>query len=158
VQVYAYGQSLPLIFFADAVEQEYNRPARSLTSPKSTPHHRMHTPRGQIFRSNSSARMRKLRSVLVLLAALALSLSFAIPAEDVPETPYDESEALPYEATPPFSIMLQESARTPQSVLTFAFRFHFSPPASDEIPAEQRERSAYPISDSLTILDHFFRC
>jgi len=37
--------------------------------------------------------MSKLRCILVVLAVFALSLSFAVPEEDVPETPYDESEA-----------------------------------------------------------------
>lgn len=40
------------------------------------------------------------RAVLVLFVALALSASFAIPAEDVPETAYDESETLPAESAP----------------------------------------------------------
>jgi hypothetical protein len=44
--------------------------------------------------------MRKVRSVLLLFVLLALGLSFAVPMADVPETSYDESEALPYERTP----------------------------------------------------------
>jgi len=48
--------------------------------------------------------MRKPRSVLVLLLLLVFNVSVVVPAEDVPETPYDESEALPYEGTPVFSI------------------------------------------------------
>jgi len=103
--------------------------------------------------------MRRLHSVLVVLAALALSLSFAVPAEDVPETPYDESEALPYESTPPFSIMLHESARALQSALTLAFQLHFHPTArGDEILAEQSVRTPRPVSGSVTILDHSLRC
>ena len=38
---------------------------------------------------------------LLLIAALVFGLSLAIPGEDDPETLYDESELLPYEATPP---------------------------------------------------------
>ena len=54
--------------------------------------------------------MPRLRSVLVLLFALALSVSFAIPAQDVPETDYDESESVPYESTPMFTIAGPEIA------------------------------------------------
>ena len=102
--------------------------------------------------------MRTSRCLLVLLVALAFGLSFAIPAEDMPETAYDESEALPYEATPLFSIVLQESART-QSVLTSASPLHFSPLLRRaEIQAEWSERAEPQLSVSVTILDHSLRC
>ena len=48
--------------------------------------------------------MRKPRSALALLLLLGLGVSLTAPAEDVPETAYDESEALPYESIPVFSI------------------------------------------------------
>jgi hypothetical protein len=108
---------------------------------------------------NSGARMSKLRCILVVMAALALSLSFAVPVEDDPETPYDESEALPYESNPVFSIMLEESARAVQLLTTFAFPLHFHPTAKrNEILAKQSARTPHPISGSLTILDHSLRC
>lgn len=97
--------------------------------------------------------MRVLRSALVLLAAFALSLSFAVPVEDVPETSYDESEALPYESTPPFSLMQQESTLAPR--LEFPRQFH---EAKREMLAESSEREAHPICDSVIILDHSLRC
>jgi hypothetical protein len=103
--------------------------------------------------------MSKLRCILVVLAALALSLSFAVPVEDDPETPYDESEALPYESTPVFSIMLEESARALQSVLTVAFPLRFHPTAKrNEILAKQSARTPHPICGSVIILDHSLRC
>jgi len=37
------------------------------------------------------AGMTRLKSVLILFAALALSVSFALPAEDMPETGYVEA-------------------------------------------------------------------
>lgn len=40
------------------------------------------------------------RLVLVLLITVGLFVCFAVPTEDLPETPYDESESLPYEVTP----------------------------------------------------------
>ena len=61
--------------------------------------------------------MKVLRCAFVLLATFALSVSFGVPAEDVPETAYDESEALPYEGAPLFSIaVLPLSTRTTQTV------------------------------------------
>jgi hypothetical protein len=103
--------------------------------------------------------MSKLRCILVMLAAFALSLSFVVPANDPPETPYDESEALPYESTPLFSITLQESAGVLQSALTLAFPLHSHPRARrDETVTEQLVRTPHPICGSVTILDHSLRC
>lgn len=57
--------------------------------------------------------MRRAGSILVLFVLLTFGAALAVPAEDIPETPYDESESLPYEATPLFSIALpQVAART----------------------------------------------
>ena len=47
----------------------------------------------------------KPRAAIVFLMILAVFLSLGLPAEDVPETAYDESEAPPYEGTSPFSIV-----------------------------------------------------
>ena len=61
--------------------------------------------------------MRKPRCILVLLVVLGFGLYLAIPAEDVPETAYDESEAVPYESTPLFSIVMPLApARMTQAV------------------------------------------
>ena len=88
--------------------------------------------------------MKALRFPVVLLATLFLGLSFVFPAEDIPETPYDESEALPYEATPLFSIVLQESAGTTQSVKALVFPLQFTPPIRrGEILIEQSERTSH---------------
>jgi hypothetical protein len=53
--------------------------------------------------------MRKPRFALVLLLFLVLGVSLSVPAEDVPETSYDESETLPCEGTPVFSIEAPEA-------------------------------------------------
>jgi len=103
--------------------------------------------------------MRVLRSALVLLATFALSLSFAVPTEDVPETPYDESELLPYEITPPLSgDLVQESESVPAlQVVPIVLSSLFStPPAFGR--AGHRGLAAHPIPDSLIILDHSLRC
>ena len=57
--------------------------------------------------------MRRPCSILVLCVLLGFSVSLAVSAEDVLETAYDESEGLPYEGTPLFSIVVPPlSART----------------------------------------------
>jgi hypothetical protein len=102
--------------------------------------------------------MRVLRSALVLLATFAVSLPFAVPAEDVPETAYDESESLPYEMTPLLSAeLVQESAPTLR-VVPIAPSDLFSTPRQALARAGCRELAAHPISDSLIILDHTLRC
>ena len=53
--------------------------------------------------------MRTSRFAVVLLL-LCFGLSLAVPADDVPETGYNESEALPYEGTPVFSIAVPLAA------------------------------------------------
>ena len=61
--------------------------------------------------------MRKPCSALLFFVLLVLGLSLIGPVEDLPETPYDESEALPYESTPGISEVLpQGSASTTQAV------------------------------------------
>jgi len=61
--------------------------------------------------------MRRPCSILVLFVLLTFGVSLAVPAEDVPETAYDESEALPYEGTPVFSSVVPlGAARTTQAV------------------------------------------
>lgn len=48
----------------------------------------------------------KPRTAIVFLTILAVFLPQGFPAEDVPETAPDESEAPPYEGVPPFSIVV----------------------------------------------------
>jgi hypothetical protein len=103
--------------------------------------------------------MRKLRSVLVLLAVVGLSLSFAIPANDVPETAYDESEPLPYVSTSLFSIPVPNAVvPAPAGRPLVAV---FCPGSLRRLGSQRldhRTDSPYPTSDSLTILNHTLRC
>jgi hypothetical protein len=97
----------------------------------------------------------------VLLVALVLGLSSAIPAKDVPETPYDESESLPYDSTPLFSIeSLQQAAGTNQAVVNLdPSPFNpASPTTGNKIRASLREKTVHPFSDTLTIRHHSLRC
>ncbi len=69
----------------------------------------------------------KTRFAIVFLMILALGLPLGFPAEDVPETAYDESEALPYEGAPLFwSVVVQVATGTTQDVLSFS---HLKPGA-----------------------------
>jgi hypothetical protein len=98
-----------------------------------------------------------LRAALVLLATLALGLSFAVPAEDVLETPYDESESLPYEMTSLSGDLVQESVLTLQvSPIVPAGSFSTHRDASGWLG--RRELPAHHNSESLIILDRTFRC
>jgi hypothetical protein len=54
--------------------------------------------------------MRKTGSTLVFFLVLALELFLALPAEDVPEVAYNDSELLPYEGTPTIACLMREAA------------------------------------------------
>jgi hypothetical protein len=61
--------------------------------------------------------MRRPGVVLILFVLLGFGVILLVPAEDLTETAYDESEALPYEGTPLFSIVVPlVAARTTQPV------------------------------------------
>jgi hypothetical protein len=103
--------------------------------------------------------MRKPHCALVLFLLLAFGLSLAVPAEDVPETPYDESEALPYEGTPVFSIVApQASGRIAKAERNCGSPLRFN--SSTRRCQHRCESSSqlHRVPDSLTILDHAFRC
>jgi hypothetical protein len=99
------------------------------------------------------------RSGLVLLIALVLSVSFAVPAERVAETAYDESESMPYETSGVFFIPVPENVSelsadpAAASLSCVACLRRLVPELLD-----QGIGSAHPICDSLTILDHLLRC
>ena len=103
--------------------------------------------------------MTQSHSVLVLLVALVLSVSFAVPAEDAPETAYDESESLPCESTPVVSIAAPENTVKTSTVRPSASRLRFgSLTSSDTQKLAPRIGCAYPTSDSVAILEHSLRC
>jgi hypothetical protein len=64
--------------------------------------------------------MRRRCSTVVLCVLLGFGVSLVVPAEDVQGTAYDESEGLPYEGTPLFSIAMPPvaAAQTTQAVPT----------------------------------------
>jgi len=98
-------------------------------------------------------------SVLVLLVALVFSVSSAVPIEDDPVTPYDESESLPYESSPAVSLAEAEAAAPAPVVQPRVARIRRSCLRRAGAQClEPRTGWACPICDSLTILNHTLRC
>jgi hypothetical protein len=107
----------------------------------------------------SSVHLNPLRFMRVLFVGLILSVSFAAPAEDVPETSYDESESLPSYVTPVASIAASETAGKAPAPRVGAAQLNRT---SLIAPVVQRS-DLYagllcPICHSLIILDRSFRC
>ena len=102
--------------------------------------------------------MRKLRCILVVLAALVMSWSFAVPVEDDPETPFDESESQSYDMTPLLSgDIVQEPAPAPQ-VVPIGRSDSLTAPRHVLGRAGCRKLAAHRMSDSLVTLDRSLRC
>jgi len=102
--------------------------------------------------------MRKPRCILVILLLSVFGVSLAVPAEDLPETAYDESETLPYEGTPQFLIVApQASARMAKAELSFGFLASLGRLNKRSCQAENTT-GLLVASDSLTIRNHSFRC
>ena len=110
---------------------------------------------------------------MLVLVAFVLTLSFAAPGQDDAETPYDESQSLPYIGTPVISSAVPEavigvsvvSSAVPECVAEAAAvrprapRFRLGSlrrPGAQ--PPDRRTGWAYPVSDFLAILDHSLRC
>jgi hypothetical protein len=103
--------------------------------------------------------MSRSRPLLVLLIAVVLGLSSVVPAEDAPETAYDESESLPYASTAMFSIAVPSAiVPVPVGRLLVALSRLGSLRRLGALRFEQVRGLPYPICDSLTILDHTLRC
>lgn len=97
------------------------------------------------------------RPLCVVFVALALSVSFAAPAEDVLETAYDESELLPYENTSVLSIRLANAEAPPRPTRVPPLRLG----PQTKLRTQRINHGngwACPICDSLTILNHSRRC
>ncbi len=101
--------------------------------------------------------MRKPGSILLLCVLLGFGVSVVVPAEDVAETAYDESEAPPYVSTSVFSIAVPKAIAPDGRIVVAMLRLGSLRRAARE-RFDQRIDSAYPIGDCLTILDHALRC
>ena len=103
--------------------------------------------------------MRGPRSVFVLLLLLMLGVCLVVPAENVPETPYDESEALPYESTPVWSVVApQASGRIAQGELSCNYPFRFNSSGKSCYSSCGSSLQSRCVPASVIVLDHAFRC
>jgi len=103
--------------------------------------------------------MRKPCFVLIIFVLLAFGGSLGVPAEDVPETAYDESEALPYEGTPLFSsVVPQASARIAKAELTCDSLLRFNSLTKRCKRHRENNARSHRVPNSLTILNRSLRC
>jgi hypothetical protein len=117
-----------------------------------------HPQRQRLLTSYEQARassMRKPGSILLLCVLLGFGMSLIAPAEDVPETAYDESETLPYVSTSVVSVAAPKVV-VPALGERTADVFHFA--SLREFGSQHRASSSHPVCDSLTIFDRSLRC
>ncbi len=89
---------------------------------------------------------------------LILGLSVAVPAEDVPETAFDESESPAYESTPRFTILVPQVAALAARTMTCVSPLGYGRLTKHSAFCPEHRIRPHSTSDSLTILDHSFRC
>ena len=102
--------------------------------------------------------MARSHPILVALVAVMLGLFSIVPAEDVLETAYDESESLPYAATSIFPIAVASAIIR---LLVGHLRVSLSRLGCSRSWTHfflSRGEARNPICESLTILDHTLRC
>ena len=93
----------------------------------------------------------KARFAIVFVMLLTLGISLGLPAEDVLDAVYDESEALPSEGTPLFSIVLSPvAARRTQVPLSSLHRLPSAP--SPFTLVSVRDADTHRSSDARTSL------
>ena len=103
--------------------------------------------------------MRNARSAIVFLVILTLGLSLGVLPEDVAETAFDESETLPYESTPLFSMAVRlVAALAVRTTTRISALSGGSLTKHCAFCPERRARPRHTTSDFLTILNHSFRC
>ena len=101
--------------------------------------------------------MMRSRSIFVVLAVLIMGVSFAVPAEDMLETAWDESESLPCENAPVFSVSV------PEAIACAPFRMCASllclgPGTRPLSPRPENETGRSSLNDSRFLLDYLLRC
>ena len=102
----------------------------------------------------------KSRCALIFLTILTLGVSLGLPAEDVLDSVYDESESVPFETNPQFRTADEQlRAGEPQAVTK-----RVSAPGCRCVDArrvrqsQQTNSPVHPANDSLIILKHSLRC
>lgn len=115
-------------------------------------------PEGHPYVSFLGRYMRTAQFAIVFLLSLTLGCFLAVPIDNLPETAFDESETLPCRSTPVLRIAAPAPARTPQSKLKSGSPIHLGDLTRRCERRGHGAWSSHPISVSLTILNHLFRC
>ena len=93
---------------------------------------------------------------LVLLVTFTPTLSLAVLAEDLPETPYDQSECLAYEMTQSLSgDLLEESMSAVRVVPIVPTRLLSTPRHASH---QRRDLIPHQVSHSVILINHSLRC
>ncbi len=95
---------------------------------------------------------------LVLFLLVGFCLFLAVPPEDIPETPYDESEAMPYKDTAQFSIVAETDTVTATIAPSLACRSPLFFALSDQYYRRHECHTSSRHFPSLTLLNHSLRC
>jgi len=102
---------------------------------------------------------------IVFLMILSMGLSLSFPAEDILDAIYNESEAVPCERTPVFSIDAPSSARMVRAKFSRGSVLHFNSLTKrcklyGENSARGQVTSVLSVRDSLTFINQhlFLRC
>ena len=96
--------------------------------------------------------------MLTLSVVLVLGSCFAIHAKDLAETPYDESESLPYAMTPLLSAEVGREPATALRSVLICRTDSLATPRHASGGAGCREQAMHRFAGSVVILDHSFRC
>lgn len=99
------------------------------------------------------------RCAVFFLMIFALGVTLSLPAEDVLDGTYDESEAVPYEVIPGLSVVVAESLAARAEVQRgHIYVSSIGSPAKRCRLRSENNAEAQSIFDSLVILDRAFRC
>ena len=104
-------------------------------------------------------RRTKQRFAVVFLMTLTVILSLGLPSEDVLDAVYDESEAVPYERTPVFSIgVSRTSARRANTEFDCGPLLRLNSSTNRSVCRHKKSIESRAVPDALTIINHSLRC
>jgi hypothetical protein len=102
--------------------------------------------------------MRRPGSILLLCVLLGFGVSMVVPAEDVPETAYDESETLPIGSVPTLAIATPASVAKAVVVRFRGLEFRFATGESELHKFVRGPRSGSSVPEALSDLTICLRC
>jgi hypothetical protein len=100
----------------------------------------------------------KPRCAALLLTIVALGVSLGLPAEDVLEVVYDESEPMPYEAIVGFSVVLPQTSAPIAKASTESPVPRIGSSAKCRKLRPKNSPRMHGVSHSLVIANHSLRC